>query len=102
MQSAASESVFGGVVSDKEFQRLLALQQANSLAERKLRTIRERMNIGLGGGIVSTYDVISSASNEELDQAENSHTTGPFQIGHAGDKNQPAKQQYPVSVAHRD
>ena len=67
MQSAASESVFGGVVSDKEFQRLLALQQANSLAERKLRTIRERMNIGLGGGIVSTYDVISSASNEELD-----------------------------------
>ena len=92
MQSAASESVFGGVVSDKEFQRLLALQQANSLAERKLRTIRERMNIGLGGGIVSTYDVISSASNEELDQADDSHATGLFKVNHASDQNQPAKQ----------
>ena len=93
MQSAASESVFGGVVSDTEFQRLLALQQANSLAERKLRNIRERMNIGLGGGIISTYDVISSsASKEELDQAENSRSTGPDKTRPTSDQNQPEKQ----------
>lgn len=46
------------------------------------------MNIGLGGGIVSTYDVISSsASKEELDQAENTCTTGLDKLGHVGDQN---------------
>ena len=45
------------------------------------------MNIGLGGGIVSTYDVISSTeSKEELDKTENSRMTGLYQIGHSSEQ----------------
>ena len=57
---------FGASVTDREFQMRLALQQAKSLADRKMQLKKEKMLImeGLGNNqILSTAEIISAHSS---------------------------------------